>query len=418
MRLRLIAFFLVVIAVTILLYEFGGTKGGAPHQTASNLNGSSVARFTPFSTSFPTDSKGWVLGTVKCSVRQTCMQLRSTRDGGATWKLESLPAGLLKSADENVGLNSIAAVSPNYPYGLLNVRFANARDGWIYGTIESIDRFGGITTSRWLVVLWSTHDGGTTWTKQNPPGLGSQSTTFDLEASSREVYLFGEGPTFTAVLVESPVQNDHWNVVKIPPLEWPVGGSENEGDIVLSGHAGWLVEGNDRGITGSLRLNQDGQWVRWSPPCASVGDSYVVPVTSDARHLVVVCEIGGVFAQPSPKAPPGATPGSWWFYVSSNAGSSFHAAHELHPAGGYFSALASPTPQALFILYDAGFGEALVMSRDEGKSWRTVFHGLVIYLHFVNTKDGIGIAGSPSNTSEMIVTHNGGQSWYVQRFTS
>ena len=71
MRLRLIAFFLVVVAVTILLYEFGGTKGGPPHQTASNLNGSPAARFTPFSTSLPTDSKGWVLGTVKCSDRRT-----------------------------------------------------------------------------------------------------------------------------------------------------------------------------------------------------------------------------------------------------------------------------------------------------------------------------------------------------------
>jgi hypothetical protein len=418
MRLRLIAFFLVVVAVTILLYEFGGTKGGPPHQTASNLNGSPAARFTPFSTSLPTDSKGWVLGTVKCSDRRTCMQLRSTRDGGATWKLESLPAGLLKPADERVGLNAIAAVYPVYPYGLLNVRFANVRDGWIYGTIPSIDRFGGITTSRWLVLLWSTHDGGTTWTKQNPPGLGSQGPTFDLEASSREVYLLGEGLTFTAVLVESPVQSDHWSVVKTPPLEFPAGGSANEGDIVLSGHAGWLVEGNDRGVTGSLRLNQDGQWTRWSPPCASVGDSYAVPVASDTRHLDVVCEIGGVFAQPSPKAPPGATPGSWWLYVSSNAGSSFHAASELHPAGDYFSALAWPTPKTLFSYYGVGFPGELVMSRDEGKSWHVVFHGLVTYLHFVNATNGIGIAESPSNTSEMIVTHNGGQSWYVQRVIS
>jgi len=149
-----------VIAVTILLYAFGGTKGGPPHRAASNLEGSPAAKFTPFSTSFPTHSEGWVLGTVHCSVRPACMQLRSTRDGGATWNLEPLPEALLKVADERVGLNAIAAVSPVYPYGLLNVRFANVRDGWIYGTVPSIDRFGGITTSRWLVLLWSTHDGG------------------------------------------------------------------------------------------------------------------------------------------------------------------------------------------------------------------------------------------------------------------
>jgi hypothetical protein len=149
-----------------------------------------------------------------------------------------------------------------------------------------------------------------------------------------------------------------------------------------------------------------------------VGDSYVAPVASDARHLVAVCEIGGVFSQPSPKAPPGATPGSWWLYVSNNAGSNFHAVRKLHGAGGYFSALASPTPDVFFFQYDLGSGLELVMSRDAGKHAHVVFHGPVTYLHFVNTTDGIGIAESPSGTSEMIVTHGGGRFWSVLRFTS
>jgi photosystem II stability/assembly factor-like uncharacterized protein len=59
-----------------------------------------------------------------------------------------------------------------------------------------------------------------------------------------------------------------------------------------------------------------------------------------------------------------------------------------------------------------------VMSGGAGKRARVVFHGAVTYLHFINTTDGIGIAESPSNTSEMIVTHDGGRSWAVQRFTS
>jgi hypothetical protein len=412
MRLRLITFFVVVITVVVLLYAFGGVRKNLTNQASSNLNGSPTAKFTPISTSFPTATRGWVLGTVRCSVRPACVQLRSTRDGGATWTLETLPRALLTLVDQKYQ-NSIAALNSTG----LNVRFANARDGWIYGTVENFDYFGGITTSRWLLVLWSTHDGGTTWTKHNPPGLGSEGTTFDLAASSREVYLFGEGPTFTAVLVKSPVRRDHWNVVKIPPLAWPVGGSENAGDIVLSGQAGWLVEGNDRGVTGSLRLNQDGQWTRWSPPCTFVGDSYVVPVASDVRHLAVVCEIGGVFALPSPNAPPGETPGSWWLYVSKNAGSNFYPVRKLHGAGGYFSTLASPTPDVFFFQYDLGSGLELVMSRDAGKHVQAVFHGAVAYLHFMNTTDGIGIAESRSNTSEMIVSHDGGRTWFVQRFT-
>jgi hypothetical protein len=252
----------------------------------------------------------------------------------------------------------------------------------------------------------------------NPSSLASEGPIYDLEVSNHEAYLLGDEPKFTAVLEKSPVHSDHWSVVATPLLQPPVGGSETSGNIVVSGHAGWLVEGNDRGITGSLRLDREGQWTSWSPPCASVGDSYVVPVASDARHLVVVCEIGGVFAQPVPTAAPGATPGSWWLYASNNAGSSFYAVRELHGVNGYFSALASPTPGVFLLQYDLGSGLVLVMSRDAGKHAHVVFHGPVTYLQFINATDGIGIAESTSNTSEMIVTHDGGRSWSVQRFTS
>ena len=179
MRLRLITFFLVVIAAIVLLYAFGGARRNLTNLASSNLNGSPSARFTPISTSFPTATRGWVLGTARCSVRPACVQLRSTRDDGATWTLETLPRALLAPVDQKYH-NSIAALNSSG----LNVRFANARDGWIYGTVANFDYFGGITTSRWLVLLWSTHDGGATWTKVNPPDLASQGPIYDLEVSN------------------------------------------------------------------------------------------------------------------------------------------------------------------------------------------------------------------------------------------
>ncbi|OYV61526.1 MAG: hypothetical protein B7Z69_00790 [Actinobacteria bacterium 21-73-9] len=413
MRPRVVTFFVVAIAVIVLLYAFGGVKRPVASGAASRLTGAASARFTPLSASFPTARRGWVLGTVPCAVRPACVQLRTTRDGGATWTVDALPTALLTLVDQRYH-TTIAALNSTG----LGVRFANARDGWIYGTIDSFDYYGGITTSRWVVLLWSTHDGGTTWRRLNPPGLASQGPLYDLEVSKSEAYLLGDGPKFTAVLVASPVHRDHWRVVSTPPLPPSTGGSETTGNIVVSGHAGWLVEGGDRGITGSLRLGPGGQWLAWSPPCASVGNSYVVPVASDARHLVVVCEIGGVFAQPSPKAPPGATPGSWWLYSSSDAGTTFHAVRELHGVNGYFSVLASPTPRVMFLQYDRGSGLELVMSRDAGKSAQVVFRGTVTYLHFENASDGIGVVTSRSDTPEMIVTHDGGRSWHVQRFTT
>ncbi|MHB1969994.1 MAG: hypothetical protein ACYCPK_07180 [Acidimicrobiales bacterium] len=411
MRPRGIAFVVVAIAVVALLYTFGGVKRTVSSEASSNLEGSPSATFTPLSVSFPTARRGWVLGTVSCSLRPACVQLRTTRDGGAAWTVDPLPEALLKIVDQRYH-KTIAALNSTG----LNVRFANAHDGWIYATVENFDYFGGITTSRWLVILWSTHDGGATWTRVKPPGIDSQGPLFDLEASPYEAYLLGEGARGTAVLVESPVQRDHWSVVSTPPLPPATGGSATTGNLVVSGHAGWLVEGGDRGITGSLRLSPGGEWTTWTPPCAAVGNSYVVPVASDARHLDVVCEIGGVFAQPSPTAPPGATPGSWWLYASTNAGSSFRAVREVHGVNGYFAALASPTPHSVLFLYDSGSGLEMVRSSDGGRRMHTVFRGSVTYLHFENASDGVGIATSTASTPEMIVTHDGGRSWRVQHF--
>ena len=413
MRLRLITVLVAAIAVIGLLYAFGGVKRSVTSEAGSSLDGSATARFTPLSASFPSASRGWVLGTVPCSLRPACVQLRSTHDGGATWTMQPLPKALLTLVDQKYH-TTIAALNSTG----LDVRFANARDGWIYGTVDNFDYFGGITTSRWLVLLWSTHDGGTAWTRLHPPGLGSQGPVYDLEVSKDEAYLLGGGPSASAVLVASPAHRDRWRVVATPPLPPSTGGSNTTGNIVVSGRAGWLVEGGDRGITGSLRLGPGGRWTAWSPPCASVGNSYVVPVASDVRHLVVVCEIGGVFAQPSPTAPPGASPGSWWLYASNDAGTHFHPVRELHGVNGYVAALASPTPGVTFFQYDRGSGLELVMSRDEGKIARVVFRGAVTSLSFADANDGFGIATSPSNTPEMIVTHDGGRSWRVQRFPS
>ena len=68
-----------------------------------------------------------------------------------------------------------------------------------------------------------------------------------------------------------------------PDLFLPAGGGELVGSFVLQGGSGWLVEGNDRGITGSAELQGMDRWTNWAPPCQSVGNSLTVPAASHRK---------------------------------------------------------------------------------------------------------------------------------------
>ncbi len=74
---------------------------------------------------------GWALGTV-CGLSGPCAPaLRSTRDGGQTWQVLPVPS------------RSVIPTAST----MSQVRFATARDGWLFGP-----------------TLYVTHDGGQTWT--------------------------------------------------------------------------------------------------------------------------------------------------------------------------------------------------------------------------------------------------------------
>jgi hypothetical protein len=171
-----------------------------------------------------------------------------------------------------------------------------------------------------------------------------------------------------------------------------------------------LVEGNDRGTTGSAEL-VGGQWVGWVPPCASVGDSFAIPAASTADDLVAVCVMGGFAEGLSKSAPKGATLGSSWLYFSDNGGSSFQAGPELGPVGDSFGdVLASPEPGAI-LLSHGDMGQDLMASFNYGHTWTTVYHGELTYLGFTSQLQGVGIVQTSSTTTKMIMTFDGGHLW-------
>jgi len=381
----------------------GSTPSAAAAAAAVPAAVPAAASFHPLSVTFVSLKTGWALGTSPCASGE-CLGLRETTGSGSSWVVRPLPAALLAAADRKVSGNSALNECCG---GGLNVRFANLLDGWIYGGLLVPSQFQGTSEP----VVWSTHNGGATWVEDRlPAGLNTTGTIFDLEVAGARVYLMAPDKTFGVTVESSPLARDSWQHANTVGLGSPAGGGEQSGAFVLQGTHGWLVEGNDRGTTGSAEL-VGGQWVGWVSPCASVGDSFAIPAASTPENLVAVCVMGGFAEGLSKSAPKGATLGSSWLYFSSNGGSSFRAGLELGPLGDFFGdVLASPEPGAI-LLSHGDMGQDLMASFNYGHTWTTVYHGELTYLGFTSPLQGVGIVQTSSATTKMIMTFDGGHLW-------
>jgi hypothetical protein len=301
---------------------------------------------------------------------------------------------------------------------LLSVRFANTSDGWVYGGLAVARRSSAASGTEIEPVLWSTHDGGLIWRQQPLRGLGEQDTILDLEASHGTAYLMESTKTYGKLTVKSsPVSADSWHVSNTAALGGPAGGSEQTGAFVLAGSSGWLVEGNDRGTTGSARL-EDGRWVAWTPPCVAVGHSFSIPAASTPSSLVASCVMGG-FAYPlSSSAPPGAKLGSTWLYVSLDGDKSFTVGPEIGAHLGFLGVLASPTPGVILAAGQTASGhDELLASFDGGLQWSSAYTGDIAYVGFTSPTQGVAIVRTYQGAaSTMIMTFDGGHHWAAVSF--
>lgn len=383
---------------------------------ASSSASPAGTRFEPQSVTFVSTRHGWVLGTSPCGAHR-CLALRETTDGGRAWSAAPLPAALVAAADRR-----FSGAAADYAVTSLNVRFADARDGWIYGGVPIAHPQSGSTYYSLRAVLWSTHDGGADWKAVPLHGLGLRDTIFDLEAARGTAWLMESGTREDLTVKRSAVGGDDWTVARTPPLGTPAGGTQQTGGFVLADGAGWLVEGNDRGVTGSARL-VGGRWVRWTPPCAAVGGSFSIPAASSARDLVAVCVMGGYALGLSPSAPPGATLGSSWLYLSTDGGARFHAGPELaakdiaDPAalGG---PIASPAPGTILLGRsdpDSG-AQSLIATFDGGLHWGVIAEGAPVFLGFTSPDQGVAIVRAANGTTAMLMSFDSGRHWARVRF--
>jgi hypothetical protein len=392
--LRFVATTAAVAATMLFASGAARTEVAAPAFAGPSGDSAKVPGFQPLALTFASHRVGWAVGTVVCGHTQ-CLALRETKDAGGSWTVRAIPPALA------------TAKSPEGPSGLfaypgLGVHFADRQDGWLYVDGE----------------LWATHDGGHSWHLRTPRDLVAhgEDTILDVTSAVGRVYLLVWAPTKGVTVDSSLTKTDRWHPMRTPHLGLPAGGSQLEGALVLKGANGWLVEGNDRGISGSARVDRKGQWVSWTPPCAALGNSFTVPALVGPHSMDVICVMGG-FASPLPTtAPPGATLGSSWLYSSNDDGTTFRPVSQLGPLGASFDDLVSPARGVLLTTQSGTHGEDLLESLDNGMDWAVVYRGVVGALAFATPTQGLALIETPSHRTAAIRTIDGGRHWASVHF--
>ncbi len=345
---------------------------GAASASASAVERTAVVRpavgpvpkgFEPASMTFVSASEGWVLGTAPCT-HAPCTSVVWTTNGGKSWV--GVPAPLLKLGS---GVGSV---------GLIRMRFADASDGFAFGS-----------------QLWVTHNGAASWYRvtQVPNYIA------DLEASAGVVYAISLQASFHETVYSSPAGTDSWH--KVSGLSSPHGYA-GLGSIALHGTAGWIIVGDRLYST-----TTGAHWVRDSVTCPTQLGMTSVAAYS-ATQVTLLCS--GLPAAGSTQKE---------LYASTDGGTHFSKVGAV-PAGGDGGVLAEPTPTHLFVATASG-ATWLYVSTNGGKSWTQE-----LFLTdggkgwgdfgFTTASQGVAVEGRPAEGSKMYMTKNAGAAWSVVKF--
>lgn len=205
-----------------------------------------------YSTTWISEDAGWVLVADGGCTATCAAVIYRTGDGGETWETVEGAQPRLDIDRRDGGL----AIEPH-------LRFANERDGWM------------VTPD-----LWSTHDGGATWTLVELDGVVTS-----LEAEEGSVHAVVLDPAGFRIWT-SPVTSDDFAPA---PVVAPAGdGPVPSTDLVLADDRGWMVVNNEVATSG-LTL-EDGVWTPFAPPCR---DRFgPVQLAASATDVVALCNEG------------------------------------------------------------------------------------------------------------------------------
>ena len=387
--------------------------------TSPDAASTTNATTSPVSASFLPSGEGWILSGYHCST-SVCIAVKRTMNDGRSWTSVPLPSGLRTVANPTV--------ASYFPLVQQNIYFADAKNGWIYGSAQP----GHVaeTNDSYDAEIWSTHDGGATWSAVDTKSLGMRFDVLTVAASRGSVYAISWRTGQTFGLWRSSVATDSWQRLSTPALYSAAGGSNMEGALIFKGANGWLMLGNDRGVTASARLSSSGRWVKWTAPCDNVGGSFAVPVANSATTLVDVCTIGGFGGDVAPGTPHYLKQQSNWVFTSHDAGLTFVPTSRVVADGTseYLDQLpslpASPAPESILVAKSVNDGlstiDHLYLTRNGGKTWTSVyatrptpFTPVIQFVAFASSRLGYAIVQRTTTTSELIISTNGGLTWHA-----
>ena len=345
--------------------------------------------FEPESTSFVSTSVGFVLGISSCSTG-SCTTIARTENGGKTWL--QIPAPSVPLAQGPLITTDSSAVS--------KIRFVNILDGYVFGPN-----------------LFTTHDGGATWHKVTLPGVPSSYGVMSLETNATSTFLIAGNPD-TAVpgadyLFTSPASQDNFSLQSSP--SFPAGAPAK----LTTNPYGTLISVNDR--KGDFYFEGSGQssWTHITTNCSSgVPTNPVAALStpaagSSAPQIVLGC--GGDAGAGSQQKT----------VVKSTNLSTFTPVPSDPPISGVLTGIASPNGETIAVTAASG-ATFLYLTTNGGQSWQTIiqnpaFGGAPFHdLGFTTTTQGFTVEGNASKagvqTSEFLMTHNGGQTWQTITF--
>lgn len=380
----------------------GGPSPSTSTSVGTGVPGGSVPQgFTAWSVSFPSVQDGWALGAACATLPCPAIVLRTT-DRGQTWA--SIPAPLTK-------------VSIDFKSGVTSIHFADATNGWVFGT-----------------ELWATHDGGAHWAQPTLAGVPTDAYVKTLATADGTVSASvvdgktnggGTGCCTRIRIASSPVNRDDWQFSATIGRPYDLA---TDAQLVLRGQTGWAIPAALPQYPSVGARLEHGVWKPWQLPCPQSTSEdparYYHPfvAAADATDLVVVCSQGFSIQPPSP-------PPSEPVYFSTDGGSTFHPAARPIPVST--NAVADPTPGTVIVEgLTPDLTSTLRATFDGGDTWATVYtahptgggpgawsfqdltfvtpsRGLALYVH-----NGTG------GQAVLLLTIDGGRHWSPLPFQS
>jgi photosystem II stability/assembly factor-like uncharacterized protein len=337
--------------------------------------------FEPWSVSFVSASRGFVLGTTRCSwslgsAGGACpAKVLTTSDAGAKW--QTLPT-------------SIATLTPD---AVASITFADPADGWLDGTR-----------------LWATHDGGQRWKPIRLPGVPENAQLSGVVTSGGWAYV-ALSAINRVTLLRTPVGADDWQPVpgKLPEGKY----AASVEALTADGGDVWLGLGLNSGY-GLWEVQPRSALIYRGHPCAKAGPQHIginSMTATSANDVVISCGPGKL--------------------DTSTDGGAHLTAVPAPKGGDYFSAMAAPPgrPDTIVMTFPSNYGFAVPPSAspswidrttNDGRTWTRVFYHDDLAgwgdPQFVSPRTGWIIHGYPGTTDQLMRTTNAGATFTAIRF--